>query len=582
MHSSNNHIDNLQGRILSERYRVEKILGQGGMGTVYLAKDKRAFGRNVVIKIPLDFPQDNQFIEQFKLECQQLIKLNHPHIIQVLDLGATYGKPFVVMQYLSGGDLSLKMERNHRLNHVEVLKWLIDIAEALDFIHGKNIIHRDIKPNNILFDEAENAFLADFGIAKMLQTKNILNNEYFPGTLDYVPPESASQQPAGPAYDQYALATVLYKAISGELPYGGETSLVRFRQKLTKPPRPLNSLIPDVPNKCTDAVMRALSTRPEERFKNCTEFVENFMQGVTEKTKSFQSSQPAPTSLKTKQPYTTTRIKKNIRQFNYLKYLYSVITFIVLLILIFSIWTGKRNIENNSIDQNSNFNKFLNYFIESNRTEAKNSTELIRAIQLGYQQTLDNLLQTGVSPNIRDEYGATALILATKLGNTKIVESLLTAGANPSVEDNEGWTALVHACWQDHTQVVALLLEAGVDPNDKNAIALITAIVKGNLEITKALVNAGADVNARDRDGIPALILVVASDGSHRISIAKTLLAAGANPRAYAMGKTPLLIAEEKHDRELFKLLKIRLENSNAWALEKSRILGHKTSGGKH
>lgn len=559
--------------MLSERYRIEKVLGHGGMGIVYLATDERAFRRHVVIKIPLDFPQDNLLIERFKRECQQLIELNHPHIIQVLDLGETSGKPFIVMQYLSGGDLGLKIKKNHRLHLVEVLKWLTDIAEALDFIHGKNIIHRDVKPGNILFDEAENAFLADFGIAKMLQTTSLTITGQLPGSLDYLPPESAMQQPAQPTYDQYALATVLYKAISGELPFAGESPLARYNHKLIKPPRPLNALIPDMPNKCANAVLRAISPRPEERFKNCTDFAENFKQGLIVQAKSFQ---PAQTDPIYKQLDSTTLVYKNIRKFKDLKYLYSLIAFVVLMILIIIGWSDRTNKDNIVVTQNSKINKPLDYF-----TDTKDSSgiepiipgELIRATQLGNYKRLNSLLQAGIDPNDSNEEGTTALILAATLGDTKIVESLLAAGADPNVEDIKGWTALVHASWQGNAQVVRLLLEAGVDPNEKNAIALITAIIKGDLGITKALVNAGADVNTRDTDGIPALILIIASEGSHRVEIARTLLAAGANPRVQALGKTPLMIAEQKHDTELIELLTLRLEDSNAWTLEKTKIL---------
>jgi serine/threonine protein kinase len=445
------------------------------MGTVYLATDERAFERDVVIKIPLDSLQNHQFLERFKLECQQLIKLVHPHIVQVLDVGAVDGLPFLVMQYLSGGNLSHKFKNNYQLHHVEVIEWFVAIAKALDFIHKKKIIHRDVKPSNILFDDEGHAFLADFGIAKVLQVPSLTLTGELPGTLDYVPPEAALQQPPGAAYDQYALATVVYKALSGELPYQGDSALARFTQKLTKPPRPLNSVALGVADNGVRAIMKALSINPKERFTSCTEFANEFKQGLALQTKKPRPSRAEflPQQLET--DHTIKLGSGSLSKFK--KILYSGIVFAPLLLIILVTWIERVDLDDISVAQNANHKisqTRLNEIKDPKRTEPNLSTELINAAQAGSYETLERLLQNGVDPNVRNEDGANALIAAAGHGNTDIV---------------------------------------------------------------------------------------------------KTLLATGADPQARVWDKTALMIAEQNRDSEIIDVFNLRLGNTNAWALEKAKIL---------
>ena len=187
--------NNLIGKTLSNRYEILRPLGEGGMGKVYLAKDKR-FGKQVVVKVPTMEAGDKEFKDRFMREIASLATLEHLHIVTTVDWGEIEGIPFLVLRYLSGGSLRDRItdaQGYYKPMPLEGLnQWLPQIASALDFIHTKNWVHRDLKPDNILFDEAGSPFLADVGIAKALEgapmgVKTTMGA--FIGTPKYIAPE---------------------------------------------------------------------------------------------------------------------------------------------------------------------------------------------------------------------------------------------------------------------------------------------------------------------------------------------------------------------------------------------------------
>src|SRR5438132_6329137 len=219
------------GRTLaSDRYRVTGKLGEGGMGFVFQAVD-RHLERDVVIKVPRrDVLEDPAFAGRFQREIRSLVRLAHPHIVKVLDVGEADGLPFAVLQYLSGGSLANRINPGVPVT-VRVKKlqdWLAQIAAALDFTHSQGYIHRDVKPDNILFDAPGNVFLSDFGIAKVLADSRSAGTQTLRtqtgvvlGTPQYMAPELIMGQPHDGRVDQYALAIVVYEMLSGVLPITG-------------------------------------------------------------------------------------------------------------------------------------------------------------------------------------------------------------------------------------------------------------------------------------------------------------------------------------------------------------------------
>jgi formylglycine-generating enzyme required for sulfatase activity len=280
----------LVGVLLAGRYRVEARLGQGGMASVYRARDER-LGRAVVVKVPhAALLVDSGFRRRFAAEVNSLAKLEHKNIIPIHDVGEHEGIPFAVVQLLRGGDLA---DRTHaaggRLRPEQVLEWLPTIAETLDHVRERGFLHRDVSPGNIIFDEHGNAHLSDFGIATALSANdpdetareysNLTRPGGFVGAATYAPPESIERK-LNPGYDQYSLGVVVYEALSGELPFPRAAPEAMLVAKNTQSPAPLGDRLPGLPPGAAAAVMRAISRNPAERFASSVAFTEAFRTAV--------------------------------------------------------------------------------------------------------------------------------------------------------------------------------------------------------------------------------------------------------------------------------------------------------------
>ena len=270
--------NNLIGKTLSNRYAILRPLGEGGMGKVYLAKDKR-FGKQVVVKIPTMEAGDKDFKDRFMREIASLATLEHPHIVTTVDWGEIEGIPFLVLRYLGGGSLRDRItdaQGYYKPMPLEGLsQWLPQIASALDFIHTKNWVHRDLKPDNILFDEAGNPYLADFGIAKALEgapmgVKTTMGA--FIGTPQYMAPEMHLGKEVGPRSDQFGLAVLVYETLAGKIPFAGATSTAIFVEIMQGKARPIHELVPGIPLEKSKAIMKGITKEPRDRYGSCVEF----------------------------------------------------------------------------------------------------------------------------------------------------------------------------------------------------------------------------------------------------------------------------------------------------------------------
>lgn len=271
--------------IAGGRYRIERILGEGGMGSVYLGFDANLEDQ-VVVKIPqLHLIGNEEFTRRFALEVRSLVKLNHPHIVNIRDVGTHDGVPYAVMQFLGGGSLADRQKAKGRrvpMSISQVLRWLPRVAEALDFVHKQGYLHRDIKPANLLFDEHDNFYVGDFGVAKALaaakenESAETLTGGGVVGTAEYLAPEAIMGEKLTGAADQYALATTVFEALAGQRPFNGPNpSAVIVMQTMDQPP-PLASFRPDLPAELCKVVHRGLSKKPHERFTSCQAFAKAF------------------------------------------------------------------------------------------------------------------------------------------------------------------------------------------------------------------------------------------------------------------------------------------------------------------
>jgi eukaryotic-like serine/threonine-protein kinase len=270
--------NNLTGKTLSNRYEILRPLGEGGMGKVYLAKDER-FGKQVVVKVPTMEAGDKDFKDRFMREIASIATLEHPHIVTTVDWGEIEGIPFLVLRYLGGGNLRDRItdaQGYYKPMPLEDLhQWLPQIASALDFIHSKNWVHRDLKPDNILFDEAGNPYLADFGIAKALEgapmgVKTTMG--VFIGTPQYMAPEMHLGKEVGPRSDQFGLAVLVYEALAGKIPFAGATPTAIFMEVMQDKARLIHELVPGIPLEKSNALMKGITKEPRDRYGSCMEF----------------------------------------------------------------------------------------------------------------------------------------------------------------------------------------------------------------------------------------------------------------------------------------------------------------------
>jgi serine/threonine-protein kinase len=272
-------------KLASGRFEVTAKLGAGGMGFVYLARDLQE-QHDVVIKVPRQQMLTNpEFAGRFTREIRSLIRLVHDHIVKVIDVGEYAGRPFVVLDFLPGGSLRDRFDgtldgRRGARPRAELKTWLPGIAAALDFCHQHKCIHRDVKPDNILFDAAGRAYLSDFGIAKVLGQPTATQMTVMTaagmvlGTPQYMAPELILGHGCDGKADQYALAVTVYEALSGKLPVDGPTPAAILVQQATFKPVPLDKLRPTLSKTLAAAVARALAKTPGERFASCAAFAE--------------------------------------------------------------------------------------------------------------------------------------------------------------------------------------------------------------------------------------------------------------------------------------------------------------------
>lgn len=274
-------LSSLVGQTVGGRYRIERSLGAGGMGCVFLARDTRLEDQRVAIKFPLLERFGVEAIrDRWNAEIKDLIDLeSHAHIVQIRDKGVHDGIPYFVMAFAAGGSLKDRLASTRGPMKAEVvLTWLEPTAKALDHLHHlpKPVIHRDVKPANILFDGAGNPCLSDFGIAKALDRTAPTKTGSVIGTPSYMAPE-AMQTQYPPAYDQYALATTVYECLSGgRFPFESDDPLVLLSIKATSKPIPLTRYAPRLRSQVVDCIVKALDANPARRFESCEKFAEAF------------------------------------------------------------------------------------------------------------------------------------------------------------------------------------------------------------------------------------------------------------------------------------------------------------------
>lgn len=288
------------GQALSNgRYKVQDRLGAGSMGYVYKAFDEN-LQTDVVLKIPtLARLEQPEFLSRFRQESKFLVRLSHPHIVSILDVGEHDGVPFFVMQFVGGGSLEDrqfdKSGRKQSLPFSSLKTWLPGVASALDFMHVQGCIHRDVKPGNILFDQHGNAYLSDFGLSKVIlaseeDSSSMTAAGAVVGTPNYVAPEIVLGKPYDGRADQYSLATTVYELLTGRIPLEGPTASATMVNQTTKRPANPAEINPEISPTLAKVILRGLSKQAENRYRTCAEFADEVIRAATSTTENKSGS----------------------------------------------------------------------------------------------------------------------------------------------------------------------------------------------------------------------------------------------------------------------------------------------------
>jgi eukaryotic-like serine/threonine-protein kinase len=272
--------------VLPGRYGSPRLLASGGMGEVYLATDS-VLERKVAVKLLAErFARDEEIRRRFTREALAAARLSgEPHVVTIYDVGEHDGRPFIVMEYLSGGSLHERV-RKAPVSPARALDWLGQAAVALDAAHRHGIVHRDVKPANLLFDHADSVHVTDFGIATAVGFDTFTSPGTILGTAGYLSPEQARGEPATPASDRYALGVVAFELLTGRRPFAADTPTAEAFGHASAPPPSAASLDPELPRELDAVFERALAKLPARRHGSSSEL-------VAELRAAFRSAAPA-------------------------------------------------------------------------------------------------------------------------------------------------------------------------------------------------------------------------------------------------------------------------------------------------
>ena len=252
--------------LLGGRYQIIKKIGSGGMAIVYLAKDL-SLDRKVAIKVLRDeYTEDSTFRRHFQKEAVAIAQLSHNNIVGIYDILTEDENMCLVMEYVEGETLKDKINRDGAIPWQLVVKYGIQIANALSYAHANQIIHKDVKSQNILIDKDDNVKITDFGISQMMNNTTITHNKGVLGSAHYFSPEQARGEKLSYQTDIYSLGIVLYEMLVGELPFTAENPVSVALKHIQEPAKPVHSIIHDVPESLSFIVSKCLEKKPENRF----------------------------------------------------------------------------------------------------------------------------------------------------------------------------------------------------------------------------------------------------------------------------------------------------------------------------
>jgi eukaryotic-like serine/threonine-protein kinase len=263
----------LVGTQLSGRYRLDEKIGAGGMSTVYRARDM-TLERDVAVKLMhREIAADSDHLERFRREARAVAQLSHPYIVNVIDAGEDAGRPYIVFEYVQGETLKNRIRRLGRLPVAEAVAYAVEIARALGYAHQRHIVHRDVKPQNVLIDVEGSAKVTDFGIARTLDQEGLTADGRVLGTTDYVSPEQALGHKVTGQSDLYSLGIVLFEMLTGEVPFQGENQVAVAMKHVRDTLPDVQRLRPEVSSALAAVLERATAKDLHQRYADDLELI---------------------------------------------------------------------------------------------------------------------------------------------------------------------------------------------------------------------------------------------------------------------------------------------------------------------
>lgn len=264
-----------KGQKINDRYLIIKSIGEGGMANVYLAYDT-ILDRNVAVKVLRgDLSNDEKFLRRFRREALSASSLSHPNIVEVYDVGEDNGQYYIVMEYIEGKHLKELLKKRGKLTITETVDIMLQITEGMAHAHDSYIIHRDIKPQNIMILENGIVKITDFGIAMALNSTQLTQTNSVMGSVHYLPPEQANGKGSTIKSDIYSMGILMYELLTGKLPYRGDNAVEIALKHLKQPMPSIKSELPNIPQSIENIILKATAKNPKNRYNDAREMYED-------------------------------------------------------------------------------------------------------------------------------------------------------------------------------------------------------------------------------------------------------------------------------------------------------------------
>ena len=272
----------MKGQKINDRYQIMKTIGEGGMANVYLAYDT-ILDRNVaVIVLRGDLATDEKFVRRFQREALSASSLSHPNIVEVYDVGEDNGSYYIVMEYIKGKHLKQLLKQRGKLTLTEVVDIMLQVTDGMSAAHDKYIIHRDIKPQNIMILENGLIKITDFGIAMALNSTQLTQTNSVMGSVHYLPPEQASGKGATIQSDVYSMGILMYELLTGELPFKGDNAVEIALKHIKEPFPKIRSILPNLPQSIENIIMKATAKNTKNRYNDAREMHDDLKTALTD------------------------------------------------------------------------------------------------------------------------------------------------------------------------------------------------------------------------------------------------------------------------------------------------------------